>query len=174
MTTTTYTSWALHHANLFGLSGDADLTALKSWEPHLTASYSTAQLEAATELMLARFEEFAKYAGEVTKSTGKQGGHLAALRRALREIASKEAGQTRSALLGTCGTCNGCGLVSVPYPQNALGKNYTLAVWCSCALGRWKRDRFRPRKDAGTRRPLSLEEYERMWPGWRKRGSHER
>ncbi len=165
---TWFEAWAVHHGTVFGLS-ESETPTLLSWEGALGATAE--ELYSATAALATNPRQFgeseARFAGKLTL-------HLTLLVSQIREQRSAAVSQQADPrdTLGTCTLCSSSGWVIVPHPngladgewvpqRKARGgaSYYTVAVLCSCALGRWMGQH---RKSAG----LTLQQYDRLNPRW--------
>lgn len=166
-----YRAWADRFATVQGLRFEDDLQMVYSWYRALW-HYTLDELNDA--------------AREITKSTKPaprdKSDYRAWIHRLILTARSVQmpASVVEEMDRGTCTICLGSGLAIVPHVRCVhLGEwvplkigdlpatFHTLAVWCSCRLGGWRQGRFQV-PDRKTYRVLSLEEYERFNPHWRR------
>jgi len=170
--------WALRHRALFGLNTPEEIDMITEW----------AALFALEGLMpdeLLQASEWLLLAPGAPRFRTEQPAALVARVRHNRKQLERSPPPPADDPHGTCSLCDSTGLVTVPCrrldrhtgewrmpgPPGWFG---TMAVTCTCALGRWKRERTRLKlMIAGTviyedRRPMGLDEYEVLTPDWRQ------
>lgn len=166
-----FDAWIERHTRVFGLVPEFGLRTMSLWFNLFTAaSYTVAELNEATD-WLALNAPPAKYEH-----------HLWAIQSRIRGARavdfSKEAERHE---WGECTQCEGSGMVTVPHPKGLRdglwvqirttrsgASFYTLAVYCTCALGNWKHGKAGHERLGDRRlRCLTLGEYERLNPDWR-------
>lgn len=166
-----FESWAINHATIFGLSEDAEISAIMAWREALGATDE--ELADATRYLSQNLE--ALTVPKDMPYPGKMTVHLMALRkrilweRAKRYEVEKPTWEDK---YGTCARCSSSGFVIVPHlkfvkdgvwiPQiGGAGEEifHTFAVQCHCALGNWARDHTKQKS-------MTLESYQASNPGW--------
>lgn len=173
MTRDEYGEWAKRHGKLFGFGFANDWDMLISWFEVLDR-YDVALLNHATD--------------DMSKSTvpiNPLRNHLATIQQFLRNytaVTVQREWELARDVLGVCVLCGNSGYVTVPWLRvvggEVLGVNgdqwqpvssgslpaqfTTMAVTCTCAVGRRVSDTFPANK-----RPMSLDTYQRLNPHWR-------
>lgn len=143
--------WAEHHAVLFGLRSDDDTAMLVEWSNLFrVAGWLPEQAWSATDWLA------------LNNPPRYRSDHLALLVQRMKQQRQQHsaAPPDEDERFGHCMECRGCGRVSVPNPKAvAQGGWSTMAVACSCALGRWYQD------SSGI---MGLTAYQFAYPNWRQ------
>lgn len=168
-----YAAWAEHHCTVFGMTTEADLKTVLSWEPILCVAGDQESLADATEWLATNLSVLNEY-----RFIGRLPGHLASVQRALREVmAVTPPASLDDEKFGVCAICNSTGRVLVPRLESVRNGEWrpiasrvgrptyqSYLVACSCKLGTWW---------AGNRTPitgksyLTLDDYTARNPRWR-------
>ena len=147
-----YDEWVKRHAKIFGLVNEIDMGSMLAWKDALGATVdelneATAHLAANPQLLSESLPRPAQYEPKMTR-------HLLALKHRISERRAVEATGMREhaeETWGTCTICNSSGWVIVPHPSGLKDSEWvpirhaktdsvyyaTIAVTCSCKLGRW-------------------------------------
>ena len=173
-----FARWAERHATTFGIASHEEIATIQAWERVFTAcAYEADDLEQATDNLAANADLLAR---SDEKFLGRMSMHLAAIQRTIRQARAIAYAGKRSryeAEMGECVHCSGTGRVVVPHiasvrdqkwePMNvgSAPSWYTMAVLCTCSLGKWFAEhtpKLPPEKTV-----LTLDAYERANPDWR-------
>ena len=166
-----YDDWAVAHCIAFGF-GDEQAKTVFAWGPVFTALFTSAELAAATGLLL-RSADAPRFASDHRAAVIRavEAGRLSSTRRAAAEAAPSG-----------CEVCGGLGQVIVPHPgltddgrewratlrmpsADPSGVARTSAVCCVvCEAGR----RARTSTEAAGRPQMTMAQYEHRYPYWRE------
>jgi hypothetical protein len=161
--------WVQSHSRIFGFN-DANILMLDAWR-FVLGNNTVEELRTATKTL----------AGGNHPSFPKE--HLGAITGVLRERRAVEYRREFEDVerQGTCETCGSSGFVSVPHLKGIVNGEwravratrhrssyYTQTVLCTCALGKWKRDRLGKTKSGEMRVMMELNAYAMNNPRWRE------
>jgi hypothetical protein len=163
----TYDDWMKRHGVTFGFQ-PAEVAMMASWCDHFARwGYAPGELAAASEWLAAN------------GAPDYRPNHFGALRVAVQ--AAREPGPPAAVddRLGTCPLCTGAGRLVVPAAgmRTAAGnliRRGTVAALCRCPLGRWYASCSTAKRGGRTQTMMSLDEYERLRPGWLDEVNEER
>lgn len=161
-----FSDWLKHHCTVFSIYDPERIETVASWQPLFDAAgYTAAELTTATDWLAMNASP--KYPSD----------HLGAIRSRLTDQRALDYRRAEDAYPSQCVLCGGTGRLVVPHLAGVRDGQwlplrltriratyYTCAVRCSCARGRF--GKFDGQRGGVTL--LSIEEYERRNPGWRK------
>ena len=161
-----FAEWVVQHARTFGMLNPEEKQMVQGWQPSfMSMGYTIAELLYATEEMARKPP---KYRADHLKS-------IHAIIGRLRNAAADQCRSTWDAIdaFETCEHCEGCGWVPVPHLRYVVdgewiryqraGFKPDCVVTCSCGTGQRIASTH-----SGTKRPMSLGQYEERNLKWAK------
>jgi hypothetical protein len=161
MTQAEYKTWMSKHFLIFGVTFEGDVAMFDSWYEVL-GNYDPGELASATDALASSIEP-PKFLRE----------HLSHILRHVRSVRSVryKREDAEHPELGTCTKCSGSGFAIVPHLDaltpdgawepggSACGSHYyTMAVICSCDLGKWTQNHT-TKNDKVNEKRMTIEQY---------------